>query len=32
MFGDEFNTEHSGLDTFSDNLLVCNHLCICANS
>ena len=32
IFGDELNTEYFVLDTFSENLLVHSHLCICANS
>ena len=34
IFGEELNTEYMYfvLDTFSDNLLVHSHLCICVNS
>ena len=32
IFGEELNTEYFVLDTFSDNLLVHSHLCICVNS
>ena len=32
IFGEELITDYFVLDTFSDNLLVHSHLCICVNS